>query len=98
VETETASHILCECAALTELKFRFLGRKLTEQSNDDEIHLCKILLFVRGTGLLAECRRWGRKIYQKAYAVQGSPCAPTPLILICFIISVQFILRQNRGD
>jgi len=39
METETASHILCECVALAELRFRHF----MELSNYGEIPLCKIL-------------------------------------------------------
>jgi hypothetical protein len=53
-----------------------------EPCDYDKIALCKILYFVRGAGLLAEYSRWGRTIDQKMVAVHGSPCAPTPLILI----------------
>jgi hypothetical protein len=39
---------------LAELKFRYLGKLFIERSNYDEIPLCKILYFIRGTELLAE--------------------------------------------
>jgi hypothetical protein len=54
METETASHILCEYVALDELRFSCLGKHFMNPSNCDEIPLCKILYFVRGTGLLVE--------------------------------------------
>jgi hypothetical protein len=47
-----------------------------EPSDYDEILLCKILYFVRGTGLLVELNRWGRTIGQKMVAVHEAPCAP----------------------
>jgi hypothetical protein len=52
MDTETTSQILCECVALAELIFRCLGKHF--MSDYDEILLCKILNFIRGTGLLAE--------------------------------------------
>jgi len=39
--------------ALAEFKFRRLGKHFKNPSDYDEIPLCKILYFVRGTGLLA---------------------------------------------
>jgi hypothetical protein len=53
MEIETPSHILLECVALAELRYRRLGKHFMEPS-DDEIPLCKILYFARGTGLLVE--------------------------------------------
>jgi hypothetical protein len=53
-ETETASHILCECEALSELKCYCLGKHFMEPSHYDKIMLCKILYSVGGMGLLAE--------------------------------------------
>jgi hypothetical protein len=50
--TETAPHILC--VALAEFRLRRLGNIFMEPSDYDEIPLCKIMYFVRGTGLLAE--------------------------------------------
>jgi hypothetical protein len=52
--TETASHILHECVSLAELKLHCLGKYFMEPSNYDEIPLCKILYFVRGTTLKLE--------------------------------------------
>jgi hypothetical protein len=43
-----------KCVALDELRFRRLGIHFMESSDYDEIPLCKILYFVRDTGLLAE--------------------------------------------
>jgi hypothetical protein len=40
--------------AKAEFKFHRLSNIFMEPSNYDEILLCKILYFVRGTGLLAE--------------------------------------------
>jgi len=36
METETASHILCECVALAELRFRRLGKHFMETSNYED--------------------------------------------------------------
>jgi hypothetical protein len=56
METDIASHILCECVALGEIRFCCLGKHFMDPSNDDDdkILLCKILYFVGGMGLLAE--------------------------------------------
>jgi hypothetical protein len=51
---QAASHILCECVALAGLRCRLLAKCLREKSDYDEILLCKIRYFVRGTALLAE--------------------------------------------
>jgi hypothetical protein len=40
--------------ALAEFKFCHLGNIFMESSDDGKISLCKILYFVRGTGLLME--------------------------------------------
>jgi hypothetical protein len=53
-ETETASHILCDCEALAELIFCHLGTYLKKPGDYCEILLCKILYFVGGMGQLAE--------------------------------------------
>jgi hypothetical protein len=52
--TETASIILCECVALAELNFIAKINMFMEPNDYDEIPLCKILYFVRGTGPLAD--------------------------------------------
>jgi hypothetical protein len=56
-----------------------------EPSDYDEMPLCKILCFVRCMGLLAEYRGWGLTLDQKVVAVHGSPCLPTPCILILIL-------------
>jgi hypothetical protein len=53
METEIVSHILCECVALAGLRFLRLEKHFMGPSDYDEIPLCKILYFVRSTGLLA---------------------------------------------
>jgi hypothetical protein len=40
--------------ALAKFKFRRLGKRFCGSKILDEIPLCKILYFVRGTGILAE--------------------------------------------
>jgi hypothetical protein len=54
METETASHILCECEALDELKFCHLCKYFMESRDYDEIPLRKVQYFTENTGLLAE--------------------------------------------
>jgi hypothetical protein len=73
---------MCECVALAELRFYLLGKHVVEASDYDEIQLCKMLYFICGMGLLAERSRWECTIDQKLVAVQGSPYAPTSLILL----------------
>jgi hypothetical protein len=53
-----------------------------EPSDYDEIPLCKMLYSVTGTGLLAEYSRWGLTTDQIMVTVHGSPCVPSPLLLI----------------
>jgi hypothetical protein len=52
--TETASHILCECVVSANSDFFKLGKQFMEPSDNDVILVCKILYFVRSTGLVAE--------------------------------------------
>jgi hypothetical protein len=58
-----------------------------EPRDYDEILLCKVLYFVRGTALLAEWSRWGHTTEQKMITVHGLPYVPTPLIPILWIVS-----------
>jgi hypothetical protein len=53
-ETETASHILCACKALDDLRFPCLGRHFLDPDDYHEIPLSSILCFAVGTGLLAD--------------------------------------------
>jgi hypothetical protein len=46
METETASHIICECVALAELRFRRLGIRFMKPSDYYEFPLCKVLYIV----------------------------------------------------
>jgi hypothetical protein len=63
--------------ALAEFRFIRLGKHFMEPRDYDEIPLCNIQYFIRGTGLLAELSRWGRAIDQKTVAVHGSPISST---------------------
>jgi hypothetical protein len=54
IETQIASHILCECLALAELTFFPLGKHFMEPSNYDKILPCKILYSGRDIEILAE--------------------------------------------
>jgi hypothetical protein len=60
----TVTHPLWVCGCNCT-KVSFLGETLNVTEFYDQILLCKILCVVRGTGLLAEQRRWGRTIDQK---------------------------------
>jgi hypothetical protein len=51
--TETSSHILCELAALAELRLCASGKHLMERRDYDKNPLYKIMYFIR-TGLLPE--------------------------------------------
>jgi ribonuclease HI len=53
-ETETASHVLCDCEALADLRFRHLGRFFLKPGDYHEILLSRILCFIARTGLLAD--------------------------------------------
>jgi len=75
--------------ALAELKFRRLWKHFMEPSDYDEVPSCKLLYYVRGTGLLAEYSRWRRTIDHIMIVVHGSPCAPTSLILLLIILIAQ---------
>jgi hypothetical protein len=54
VETQTASHALCECVPSGELRFRRSGKCFMEPRDYDEILLCTVPYFVGRTGLLPE--------------------------------------------
>jgi hypothetical protein len=51
-EDQTATHILCECGALSYLRFRHLGQHLMETSDYFDVPTYKILQYVRSAGLL----------------------------------------------
>jgi hypothetical protein len=75
--TEAASHIISECVALAEFRFRRVGK-----------HFCDEILLVRYCSLTEARDYWrnksdgGRSTDQKVVAGQALPCAPTHLILI----------------
>jgi hypothetical protein len=54
LETETASHVLCDCEDLAETQFRHLGGHFLKPGDYHEISLSKVLFFTAGTRLLAE--------------------------------------------
>jgi hypothetical protein len=54
METKTGSHILCECLTLAELRFCHSHKHFMELSYYDKILLCKLLHFVRRTGLVMD--------------------------------------------
>jgi hypothetical protein len=51
METERDSHILC---GFSYIKISLLGESFMEPSDYNEVLLCNVLYFVRGTGQLAE--------------------------------------------
>jgi hypothetical protein len=51
-EGEAATHILCECGALTYLRLRHLGQHFVEPGDCFDVPTYKILRFVRRAGLL----------------------------------------------
>jgi hypothetical protein len=53
---------------------KMLSLKLTEPSDFDEIPLCKILYFIRGTGLLAEYSRWETKQVKNGRGARVTLC------------------------
>jgi hypothetical protein len=67
--------------ALAELKFNRLGKP----SNYDEILLHKILYFVRLRDYRQNKADGDAQYIRKLFMVHGSPCAPTPLILILIL-------------
>jgi hypothetical protein len=50
--SETASHVLCHCEALAELRFRQLGRHFLKPIVFVNISVSKILRFVQSAALL----------------------------------------------
>jgi hypothetical protein len=49
-----ALHVLCDCEALTTLRFMHLGRHFMKQGVFEDISVSKILHCVQGMGLLNE--------------------------------------------
>jgi hypothetical protein len=52
VEDESATHILCDCEAVAHIRFRHLGQFFKEPSDYYDAHIDKVLLFIRGVGLI----------------------------------------------
>ena len=52
--SETASDILCDCDALTTIRFRGLVHHFMKPSDFEDISVSKILHFVKGVALLNE--------------------------------------------
>ena len=50
--SETVSHILSDCEALSTLRFRDLDYHFMKPSDFEDISVSKILHFVQGVGLL----------------------------------------------
>jgi hypothetical protein len=50
--SEAASHVLCDCEALTTLRFRHLGHHFVKRGGFEDISVSKLLHFVQGAGLL----------------------------------------------
>jgi hypothetical protein len=53
-ESQTASHVICDCEALATLRFRHLGRHFMKPGDFEDISVSNILHFVQGAGLLNE--------------------------------------------
>jgi hypothetical protein len=51
-ENETATHVLCECEALADFRFRHLGQYFMEPSDYFDVPTYKILHYIRSAGLL----------------------------------------------
>jgi hypothetical protein len=59
METEIASHILCERVALAEKKFHHLEMHFKKPSDYNEIPLCKILYFIKRYGTTGRIKKMG---------------------------------------
>jgi hypothetical protein len=51
-EDESASHILCDCEAVTHIRFRHLGHFFMEPSDYYDAPIYKVIHFIRGVGLI----------------------------------------------
>jgi hypothetical protein len=51
-ENESATHILCDCEAVTQIRFRHLGEFIMELSDHYDAPIDKGLHFIRGVGLI----------------------------------------------
>jgi hypothetical protein len=49
---ESATHILCYCEAVDDVRFRHLGQFLIETSDYHDALIYKVLNFIRGVGLI----------------------------------------------
>jgi hypothetical protein len=49
-EDESATHILCDCEAIANLRFRHLGQFFMEQSDYYDAPINRILHFIRSVG------------------------------------------------
>jgi hypothetical protein len=51
-EDEPATHILCDCEAVAQIRFRHLGQCFMEPSDYYDAPRDKVLHFIRGVGLI----------------------------------------------
>jgi hypothetical protein len=51
-EDESATHILCDCEAVAQIRFRHLGQFFMEPSDYYDAPIDKVLHFIRGVGLI----------------------------------------------
>jgi hypothetical protein len=51
-EDDSATHVLCDCEAITHLKFRHLGQYILEASDYYDAPINKVLYFIRSVGLI----------------------------------------------
>jgi hypothetical protein len=49
---ESATHILCECEAIADLRFRHLGHYFMDPGDYQDAPISKILHFIQSVGLL----------------------------------------------
>jgi hypothetical protein len=51
-ENESATHILCDCEAVAQIRFRHLGQFFMEPSDYYDGSIDNVLHFIRGVGLI----------------------------------------------
>jgi hypothetical protein len=51
-EIESATHILCDCEAVAQIRFYHLGQVFMEPSDYYDAPVNKVLHFIRGVGLI----------------------------------------------
>jgi hypothetical protein len=51
-EDESATHILCDCEAIANLRFRHLGQCFMEPSDYYDAPINRVLHFIRSVGLI----------------------------------------------